>query len=128
FGHGSALEKSFRVLVRGEQGLDFALQHQVASARLLQVCRTISRRQINGNIEDALDLLPVGRRHGDASEVSSRRSQARATAHPRFTGAGNTPTTSAVSSMERPPKKRSSTIRPCFGSSSSRRDKAESMA
>src|SRR6516165_7881366 len=44
---------------------------------------------------------------------SSRLSQARARLHLLFTVAGETPTTSAVSSMLRPPKKRSSTIRAC---------------
>ena len=51
--------------------------------------------------------------------VSSRYSQPFANAHSRFTVAGEMPSAAAVSSTVRPAKNRSSTMRPCVGSSCS---------
>jgi hypothetical protein len=54
--------------------------------------------------------------HTRVSPVMARNSHARAVIQSRFTVAGEIPSTSEVSSMVRPAKKRSSTIRPCCAS------------
>ena len=92
----------------------------------LQVARPFRARQRTGRREHVLHALPALGRHGCSPAVSSRSSQARAIAHSRFTVAGETPMMSAVSLMLRPPKKRSSTSRPCCASRASSRLSASS--
>jgi hypothetical protein len=59
------------------------------------------------------DFLPTGILHGFASPdfLTSRASQTLASLQSRTTVSGQTPNTSAVSSMLSPPKKRNSTTR-----------------
>src|SRR5687767_7597382 len=63
-----------------------------------------------------LHALPAFDGHREGSLDNSRNSHAFALTQSRFTVAGETPTTSAVSSIDRPPKNRSSTILACCGS------------
>ena len=65
-------------------------------------------------VEEVLDPPPALRGHG---RPSSRKSHARAERNSRLTDDGEVSMASAVSSIERPPKKRSSTIRACASSS-----------
>src|SRR6185295_2474944 len=67
-----------------------------------------------------LDAAPAGGVHGrQAERARSRASQALASAHSRFTVAFEIPSASAVSSIVRPEKKRSSTSCACCGSNAS---------
>jgi hypothetical protein len=84
------------------------------------------RRADRAPLKHRFHVLPAGWSH--ESRLSSRYSQARAAAHSRFTVAGETSSTAAVSSMERPPKKRNSMTRLCCGSSVASVPRASSRA
>ena len=61
----------------------------------------LGRRACQALVEERVDLRPLLAGHAPPSSFFS---QARATIHDRLTVAGDTPSTSAVSSMVRPPK------------------------
>ena len=75
-----------------------ALFHE-ALAR--QPGHAVDRRTGQGFVEQGVDPRAVGAGHAPPSSFFS---QARATIHDRLTVAGDTPSTSAVSSIVRPPK------------------------
>src|SRR5262249_30563405 len=116
-------------IVRGEQRFHFLADTGIV-ADLSQPTRPGFRRPQESRIEQFLDPFPVlgAHPHAGASPVRRRNSHARATAQSRFTVAGLTPNDSAVSSIETPAKKRSSTIRDCCGSTCSRSTRASSNA
>src|SRR4029077_6124921 len=88
-------------------GLVFGLTRRTASQRVVSLDKgPFPRFPFQGG-EHFLDLLPAFRGHRPASLfIISRFSQVRAVAHSRFTVAGEMSSTSAVSSMESPPKNR----------------------
>ena len=110
--------------VRGQQRLDFRAKPGVSGAGLVEAGFDTARIQLAGRGEDLLHAPPALRRHGVPPAVSSRCRNARAIAHSRLAVAGDTSITAAASWMLSPPKKRSSTSRPCSGSSASRRSSA----
>jgi hypothetical protein len=94
----------------GEQRFQFFTKLTVPGTGLLEKRGSLRRITFQSLRVKNFDLLPPLRH---AIYRSSRLSHARARLHLLFTVAGETPTTSAVSSMLSPPKKRSSTIRAC---------------
>src|SRR5712664_3923123 len=114
--------------VRGNERFNFVPQ-RLFRASLVEICTAVSGLSFKRPGEYFLHPLPDFRRHLRASFCFiSRWSQARAVAHSRFTEAGEMPRTTAVSSMESPPKKRSSINRLCCGSRVSSLVKASSSA
>ena len=91
---------------RVEQRLDLITQRLVALAGLIEPCGPLRPVDFHRRRQDVLHFLPALGRH----EASSRLSQARAVAHSRLMVLGEHSISAAVSSMERPPKYRSSTI------------------
>src|SRR6185436_14323623 len=114
---GTVVRAQQRLHLRGDRGID----------RLFSFEQAFPARRVEGDrfVEHRRDPLPVGTQAGVSSSFAS---QARATAQWRFTVAGEMPIASAVSSIERPPKKRSSTMRAWLASSAARRSSAESRA
>ncbi len=110
--------------VRIEQRLDFSEQFRLSMTGVVEKAAPLRFRESARGREDMLNALPAFRRDALSHEVSSRCSQARATAHSRLAVAGETPMTAEASLMLRPPKKRSSTSFPWSGSSASRRSSA----
>ena len=108
--HGRLVEEPAGVVVPRQQRLDLAraASRSPAHARLQERRRArpaARSRAASKSLPDALPALGAF-----IARPSSRWSQARASAQSRLTVAGETSTsTSAVSSMVRPPKKRSST-------------------
>src|SRR4029450_12520779 len=103
-----------------EQRIDLCAQLRIVGARLVQIPGSLVLAEHAGSREDILHALPAIGGQAPAPAMISRCSHARAIAHSRFTVAGETPMTSAVSLMLRPPKKRSSTSVPCGGCSAPR--------
>src|SRR5437879_4411533 len=100
-------------------------------ANFIEVLVTLLWSSFQSASEHYLHLPPSLRRHACVSRFLlfiSRCSHARAVAHSRLTVAGETPSTTEVSSIERPPKNRSSTSLLCCGSRSARRFRASSSA
>ena len=87
-----------------KEGLHFSLQVWAAGAAFRQKRRSIGRGARKGLVKEGLEISPGRRTHRAASPVRSRRSQALATIHCRFTVAAETPIASAVSSIVNPPK------------------------
>src|SRR5579883_520697 len=122
------LEKAVRVFVGRKQGLHFC-SDRFLDADLIEIAIAFARSFFQCDGEDGLDLSPLFGIHAlSPLLLISRCSQARAVAHSRFTVAGEIPSTSAVSSMERPPKNRSSTTRLCCESSAASWLRASSSA
>ena len=92
-----------RRFVRRQERLDLAPQPEVASAGPFQEPGAIRGGPFEGLGEHGLDSSP-GLSRARPQGAISRCSQARAIVHSRLTVAGDKPMTSAVSSMERPPK------------------------
>src|SRR5262249_3926547 len=107
------------VIVRGEQRRDFFLEARLPGTRVIEDDRAIGRIARDDGVEDFADAEPFLRGHTrsfepsalDSPGASARASQALASVQRRFTVAGETPSASAASSIERPPKKRMSTRR-----------------
>src|SRR5436305_14858117 len=97
--------------MRLEQRLDFTPQLLVAITTFFQNCSPRVGWKLKCFLEYCLDLLPTFWRHTSYAARISRFSHALAVCHCRSIVRGETPMTSAVSSTERPLKKRSSTIR-----------------
>src|SRR5437879_4814884 len=117
-----------RLVVSGEQRFHLA-SHGLLHANLIHVLVPLVRRSFQGACEHRLHPLPLLGSHAFVSLFFiSRCSQARAVAHSRFTVAGETPSTTEVSSMESPPKNRSSTTRLCCRSKTASWFKASSRA
>jgi hypothetical protein len=91
--------------VRAQERLDLGPQRRVAAAGCAHVAEPLVACVLERGAEHVLDARPALGGHAP----SSRYSQAFASCHSRFTVAVEMPSTSAVSSTERPPKKRSST-------------------
>ena len=97
---------------------DFAPQQVIITAALLKERSSFTLRQFQSRAEYVLDSQPRFSIHS-AGHIAHCMVQIhkRAVAHSRLVVAGEMFSTSAVSSIERPPKKRSSTIRHWRGSS-----------
>src|SRR5262249_14593365 len=102
-----------------KERLHFLAQSWVVRACLGEESGTLLRSQLQSVLEYNLDLLPALRCHAHANDPcpSCFLSHSRAVVQSRFTVAGDTPRTKAVSSSDNPPKKRNSTICPCLESS-----------
>src|SRR5262245_6573243 len=111
-----------------QQPLGLLPQFAVLAGVLVQVRRPVACRLLEHGVEQFSNLMPALRRHALAPFAISRCSHARAELQYRFTVAVETRVTSDVSSTERPPKNRSSTMRPCNGSIRVNRSSASSMA
>src|SRR6266851_3487716 len=105
---------SFR---RVEQRLHFPPERMIRRTSLLQKRRPLLGSQFQRSVQDLLHLLPALWCHTEIALLISWCSHTLAVAHSLFTVLGEIPSTVAVSSVERPPKKRSSTMRLCLASS-----------
>src|SRR5262245_13437016 len=99
----------------------------VDDALAIEPRENISGVLVHGPFEQCSNTSPGVVIHEDVL-TSSRKSQALASAHRRFSVAADMPSASAVSSMLNPTKYRSSTIRACSASMPSRRVNASSRA
>ncbi len=106
------LDEAAGLFVRLEEGFYFAAERFIAATFLLEKSRALVRIEVDRRLEQFLDASPaVIRPAASFSPVMiSRRSQAFAMRHSRFTVLGETSSTSPISSFVRPPKKRNSTI------------------
>ncbi len=93
-----------------EQTFHLTPKFGISMAGLIEVAGLGRRLQRERTVQHLLHLLPSLRVHVSALRAISRCSQARADVHSRDTVAGEIPITSEVSAIDRPPKKRSSTI------------------
>ena len=103
---GGLLEKVLRRVVRAQQRSVFGGQRRIGEGGARQQPLAAGGVELERLIEQRADAAPV-----DRQLCSSRASQARASAQCRLTVAGEMSIASAVSSIESPPKKRSSTMR-----------------
>src|ERR1700687_3197755 len=103
-------------LISNQERFHFMAEVWLPGAGLIQNRGTTMRLQVQNLAEEFFRLLVVVVGHGESLVDMSRNSQALAAAQSRFTVDGEIRRTSAVSSMERPPKKRSSTTRLCCAS------------
>jgi len=122
------LEKPVVALVHLEQRLDFLPERGIAAAGRLEKNRALRRLTLQRLGQYGAHLPPALGSHSSGPRSNSRLSQSRATRHWRLTVAGDTSSTSAVSSMLSPAKYRSSTRRLCSGSSAASRASASSSA
>src|SRR5260221_12257571 len=122
---GGASQKTLRPLARTEQRHDFVFERIVANAFSVKQ----SAPKIGVNIESGEEYRPYARpslrRHLGSS---SRNSHALASVNSRLMVAGESCRSVAASSMESPPKNRSSTIRACRESRICKRRSASSSA
>src|SRR6266498_4547035 len=109
------VDQTVGVIVRRQKRPRFGLQRGVAGAGVVKVSGARFWSVSEGRVEHGLDVLPLPGHH-DRAFLISRCSHALATFRSRLTVAGDTPTDWAVSSIVRPPKNLSSTIRHCCGS------------
>src|SRR6266581_1114092 len=117
--HRRSLQKSGTCLfMRREKGIDFAAELGIAVGNTVQKRRALLGIERYGFFQQLLHSLPTFRVHAGASPVMARYSHARAVTQSRFPVAGEIPSTTEVSSMVSPAKKRSSTIRLCCASNS----------
>src|SRR5437868_4044063 len=97
------LEKGARARMAGEERQRFVAHRRIVGRLARDPLRGALGVAIERRLEQLGDALPaVGRHAGDS--LSSRNSQARASAHRRFTVAGEKPSASAASSMLKPAK------------------------
>ena len=110
-GHG--IEKVAGLFVCPNESTHFGTERRIGCACGFNVRIALLRRQLERGCDGIVDLLPTLLDvHAHSPPAFSRRaSHARATFHSRFTVAVEMPSTSDVSSMDRPPKNRSSTTR-----------------
>src|SRR2546425_6859180 len=101
-------DEGARLAIGLEQRLDLATQPRIGAARLLEKARALRALASKGRLIEHLDLSPAfwGRHSGF---LSSRNSHAFASRQSRLTVSPDTSSTSAVSSMVKPPKNRNST-------------------
>src|SRR5215470_15205554 len=125
---GLAQEIGARLFVGGQERLHFAAKVRVLFATVLKIAVSRACIQHHRFADQLLDSLPSFRIHAGVSPVMARNSHARAIIHSRFTVAGEMPRTSDVSSMVRPLKERSSTMRLCWSSCSESSVSARSSA
>ena len=96
--------------IGGEERLDPAGELRIFTAKLYEPRGALGPLELNERIERRLYALPAAGIHGGAlcqrrtSPASSAASHARAKRKSRFTVAGDTSSTSAVSSSDKPPK------------------------
>jgi len=104
------VEERARGLMRGEQRFRLSQHGHIVSAAFGNEPAACMRGLIERVLKDVLESFPLRRCHEGSALGSSappsiaRFSQARASAHCRFTVAGDVPMTSATSSTVRPPK------------------------
>ena len=110
------LQEGFVPVVCLQEGLDFAAYQNLTAARRIQELFALRRIELESCFEHTLDLAPFFGSHCVSFALISRRSQVRAVAHSRLMVVREIPITSAVSSIDKPPKKRISTILHCCGS------------
>src|SRR4051794_39949177 len=120
-------EIRFNLGVGKYEGFDFIPEATIIRACFVEIARTKLRLQVKDCVEHVLDLRPALGSHA-GSPLISRYSHTRAVAQSRFTVAEEIPRTAEVSSIERPAKKRSSTMRLCCSSKRARLVKAASSA
>src|SRR3954452_4431569 len=123
-----AQESTSRLLMRRKKGFDFRSKFRIGTAFAVEIRRTVVDVKCNCLIQQLLHSLPALGIHAGARPAIDRYSQARAVTHSRFTVAGEIPSTSEVSSMVRPPKKRSSTMRLCCSSNPASSQSARSSS
>src|SRR4029077_5647511 len=109
-------ETSLCLFVGCQQRLHFAAQRLICGTGLVQISAALLRIHRQRGFQNGSDFLPGFPRHEAAFLFTGRYSHARAEAQERSTVAAEIDRTSAVSSIDRPPKKRSSTMRPCRAS------------
>src|SRR5215207_4319016 len=97
--------------------MDSLADFRVWAANTLQVFTPLVGGKLERRIEDSFYLLPLVGIHNSICSSSSWRSHAFATRHSRLTVESDSPSTDAVSSIVKPLKNRSSTIRAWGGSS-----------
>src|SRR5579862_1832825 len=114
--------------MRTQQRLYFGPQSGVGGTRNFQVNLALTARQSDGLVQNFADLLPALGIHVAVLRAISRNNQARAVIQSRFTVEAEIPRTSAVSSIDSPPKNFSSTTWLCCESMLARRFKASSKA
>src|SRR5215469_14469825 len=100
------------MVARSEQNLHFLAEGWIDVAGSIQKGWALLRHQFKRLLQQIANLLPAFLRH-DSALLSWWCSQRRAVDQCRFTVAGDIPNTSAVSSIDSPPKNRRSTIRLC---------------
>src|SRR5580700_2718055 len=126
--HGGLGEETrLSLFVRSDKGFHFPAQARFG-ASLVKIGRPLSGRPFQRVREHFLDFLPAFRCQGPSYLFNSRRNQARAVTHSRFTVAGEIPKTTAASSMESPPKNLSSMSRACCASKAASLARASSSA
>ncbi len=107
-------EKSAGLLVCVQQRLHLAAKFSVADRT--EKLRSLGFGSLESLLEERLYSLPPLGGHAAFPALISRCNHAFAVCHCRSTVRGDTPITSAVSSTDKPVKKRSSTIRLLSGS------------
>src|SRR5689334_16231726 len=116
------------IALNGKILVDVLMERRIGDALPVQIRGALLRAQFHCALEDSSYDLPAFRSHAILFPLISRCSQTRAVAQCRFTVAADKPNTSAVSSIESPPKKRSSTMRLCCGSKRASSRRASSRA
>src|SRR6516225_1755880 len=111
---GRLQEAGGRFALRRKKRFDFAPKIRICDTGAVEKRRTLFWRYFECVTKYISNLLPALRGHGCQALLISRCSQIRADVQCRFTVAGDTPKTSAVSSIDNPPKKRNSTIWLCW--------------
>src|SRR5215469_3189572 len=115
------------MVARSKQNLHFLAEGWIGVAGSIQKGGALLRRQFERFLQQIANLLPAFPRH-DSALLNSWCSQILAVDHFRCTVAGESPSSCADSSIERPPKKRSSTIWLCCGLSLANSASASSSA
>ncbi len=87
-----------------EQRSDFGADIRIVGGLARQPCVEIGGLLFERPLEEIAHALPVAAHHRARRSLSSRKSQARASAQRRFTVAGERPSASAVSSLLKPTK------------------------
>src|SRR5262249_39449979 len=106
---GRRFEKAGGCVVRVKEGNDFVPKGGIAGTGGIDDGAGSAGRAGHGVVEDRANARPLFGRHDEGSAPSSRASHAFASAQRRFTVAGEMPSASAASSIDSPPKKRTST-------------------
>ena len=109
-----SVEECARLRVRVEEILDLGAQTGIPGTRPVEEGASAVRRQVQRLLQERGEAPPaIGRRersHVADAPDSARYRRARAARQSRFTVRESSPRTSAVSSIDSPAKKRSSTI------------------
>src|SRR5215469_1063520 len=120
-------EAGAHMVARSEQNLHVLAEGWIGVAGSIQKGGALLGRQFERLLQQIANLLPAFLRHVSALLIWWC-SQRRAVDQDRLTVAGDIPKTSAVSSIDSPPKNRSSTIRLCCALSRAKPFRASSRA